>query len=282
MITQEHFKLLAAYNRWANARLYAAALTLSELSYRLHTGVYFGSLHGTLNHLLLTDRLWLKRLTGEGDLPNDLNAILYEDRIELTKARIAEDNRMVEVTGKYDETALRGLHSYRTTSGMPQSQVLADILLHLFNHQTHHRGQAHACLSILTGGEPPPLDLLAFQKRRRNAKPRKINGQQVSGRRPSQFLEGSLRRSKWCSNPGIEITGAIHRLQLPASQKDHAWTQTAAISDPMPDLRWVHRIKHPGCSRVRNGSSVGSEIPRCVESEVSVSSYTDFFVRDRA
>ena len=64
MITQGHFKLLAAYNRWANARLYAAALDLSELSYRLHTGVYFGSLHGTLNHLLLTDRLWLKRLTG--------------------------------------------------------------------------------------------------------------------------------------------------------------------------------------------------------------------------
>ena len=107
MITQEHFKLLAAYNRWANARLYAAALDLSELSHRLHTGVYFDSLPGTLNHLLLTDRLWLKRLTGEGDLPNDLNAILYEDRIELTKARIAEDNRMIEVTGKYDETALR-------------------------------------------------------------------------------------------------------------------------------------------------------------------------------
>ena len=50
----------------------------------------------------------------------------------------------------------------------------------------------------------------------------------------------------------------------------------------MPDLRWVHRIKHPGRSRVRNGLSVGSEIPSCVESEVSVSSYTDFFVRDRA
>ena len=90
--------------------------------------------------------------------------LMIEDRIELTKARIAEDNRMVEVTGKYDEKALRGLHSYRTTSGMPQSQVLADILLHLFNHQTHHRGQAHACLSILTGGEPPSLDLLAFQR----------------------------------------------------------------------------------------------------------------------
>jgi uncharacterized damage-inducible protein DinB len=121
MITQEHFKLLAAYNRWANARLYAAALDLSELSYRLHTSVYFG-LHGTLNHLLLTDRLWLKRLTGEGDLPNDRKAILYEDRIELTKARIAEANRMIEVTRKYDETALRSVHSYRTTAGMPQAR----------------------------------------------------------------------------------------------------------------------------------------------------------------
>ena len=164
MITQEHFKQLATYNQWANARLYAAALDLSELSYRLNTGVYFGSLHGTLNYLLLTDRLWLKRLTGEGDHPNDLSAILYEDRIELTKARLALDNRLIEVIGTYDDTALSGLHSYRTTSGMPQAQVLADILLHLFNHQTHHRGQAHACLSILTGGEPPSLDLLAFQR----------------------------------------------------------------------------------------------------------------------
>jgi uncharacterized damage-inducible protein DinB len=154
----------AAYNRWANSRLYAAALDLSEQAYRLYIGVFFGSLHGTLNHLLLTDRLWLKRLTGEGDHPNRLDTILYEERAELTRARIAEDNRLITVVGKYDDAALTSLHSYKTTSGMPQSQVLSDILLHLFNHQTHHRGQAHACLSILTGGEPPSLDMLVFQR----------------------------------------------------------------------------------------------------------------------
>ncbi|XIA68047.1 DinB family protein [Bradyrhizobium sp. TZ2] len=131
MIAQELFKLLAAYNRWANARLYAIALDLSELSYRLHACVYFGSLHGTKNDPLLTDRLWLKRLISEGDHPNDLNAILYEDRIELTKARIAEDSRLVDSLESADETALRGLRSYTTTSGMPQSQILADDLLHL-------------------------------------------------------------------------------------------------------------------------------------------------------
>jgi uncharacterized damage-inducible protein DinB len=144
-----YFQQLAAYNRWANARLYAAALDLSEQAYRLHIGVFFGGLNGTLNHLLLTDRLWLKRLTGDGDHPNRPDAILYEDRTELTRARIAEDNRLIEVVDRYDEANLADLRSYKTTSGMPQSQVLSDILFHLFNHQTHHRGQAHACLSIL-------------------------------------------------------------------------------------------------------------------------------------
>jgi uncharacterized damage-inducible protein DinB len=163
-MTISRFRQLAAYNRWANARLYAAALDLSDQGYRLHIGVSYGTLHGTLNYLLLTDRLWLKRLTGEGDHPDRLDAILYEDRAELTRARIDEDDRLIAVVDQYDEATLAGLHGYKTTSGMPQSQVLADILLHLFNHQTHHRGQAHACLSILTGGEPPSLDLLVFQR----------------------------------------------------------------------------------------------------------------------
>ena len=160
----DQYKQFAAYNKWANARLYAVALDLSEQSYRLHIGVFFGGLHGTLNHLLLTDRLWLKRLTGEGNHPSRLDTILYEDRTDLARARIVEDERLINVIAKSDEAALRDLHSYKTTSGMPQSQVLGDILMHLFNHQTHHRGQAHACLSILTGNEPPSLDLLAFQR----------------------------------------------------------------------------------------------------------------------
>jgi uncharacterized damage-inducible protein DinB len=100
----------------------------------------------------------------EGDHPNRLDAILYEDRMELARARIAEDERLITVIEKYDEAALRGLHSYKTSTGMPQSQVLGDILMHLFNHQTQYRGQACACLSILTGDEPPSLDLLVFQR----------------------------------------------------------------------------------------------------------------------
>src|ERR1700687_2838707 len=91
---KDKFQQLAAYNRWANARLYAATLDLSDQAYRLHIGVFFGNLHGTLNHLLVTDRLWLKRLTGEGDHPNRLDTLLYEDRYEVTRARIYEDHRL--------------------------------------------------------------------------------------------------------------------------------------------------------------------------------------------
>ncbi len=160
----DHFRQFAAYNHWANRRLYAAAMAMPDEHYRRSTGVFFGSLHGTLNHLLLTDRIWLKRLTGEGDPPNQHNAILYEDRIALARARMAEDARLIDVVGRYSADDLRGTISYQNMSGVPYSQELAQILLHLFNHQTHHRGQAHACCSIATGEEPPSLDMIQFQR----------------------------------------------------------------------------------------------------------------------
>jgi len=160
----DQLRQLAAYNRWANLHLYRAALAMPEEAYRRATGVFFRSLHGTLNHLLLTDRLWLKRLTGEGDPPNKLDAILYEDRRDLARARATEDERLIAVIGGYDEAALAASLDYFTMSGKPQTQRLSDILFHLFNHQTHHRGHAHACCSIVTGQEPPSLDLLLFQR----------------------------------------------------------------------------------------------------------------------
>jgi uncharacterized damage-inducible protein DinB len=159
-----NFRQLADYNHWANCRLYEAALAMSDEQYRRPTGVFFASLHGTLNHLLLTDRVWLKRLTGEGDHPNRLDAILFEDRRELARARMAEDARLKRVIAGYGEDDLAKTLSYQTMAGKPQQQPLQEILLHVFNHQTHHRGQAHACCSIVTGTEPPSLDLILFHR----------------------------------------------------------------------------------------------------------------------
>ena len=160
----ENFQQLADYNRWANLRLYGAALDLPEQQYRQATGVFFGSLHGTLNHLLVTDRIWLKRLTGQGEAPNRLDAILHDNRQDLLRARIAEDARLTDLVRSYTEADLTRAVAYQTMAGKPYTQPLQELLLHLFNHQTHHRGQDHACCSILTGTEPPTLDLLAFQR----------------------------------------------------------------------------------------------------------------------
>lgn len=163
-MTKAIFEQFAAYNRWANARLYAAAAALPDEDYRRPVGVFFNSLNGTLNHLLLADRLWLRRLTGKGEHPDRLDAIIHDDLHELACARSKEDERIVALVTSYNDADLDRVHGYRTTSGQPQEQRIADILQHLFNHQTHHRGQAHACCSILTGKEPPYLDLLAFQR----------------------------------------------------------------------------------------------------------------------
>ena len=160
-----YFQQLAKYNQWANGRMYAAVLELPNEMYRRPTGVFFVSLHGTLNHLLLTDRLWLNTLTGVGEeLPNQLNAILFEDRRELAEARAAEDRRILDLIDGYQDADLTKMIKYANTSGKQFEAPLSDLLMHIFNHQTHHRGQAHSCLSILTGKEPPSLDLLAMQR----------------------------------------------------------------------------------------------------------------------
>lgn len=158
------FPTLAAYNAWANRRVYAAAARLTEEQYRADRGVFFRSLHGTLNHLLATDRIWMRRFTGEGDAPDRLDAILFEELGPLAEARRAEDERIERFVGGLDAAALAGTFTYRrVTTPETFTQPLAPALLHLFNHQTHHRGQAHACLTGLVG-EAPALDLLFFQR----------------------------------------------------------------------------------------------------------------------
>jgi uncharacterized damage-inducible protein DinB len=159
-----HFDSLARYNAWANRRLYEAAADLSDAQYRADRGAFFKSVHGTLNHLLVTDRVWMRRITGEGDAPDRLDAILFDDFSQLRAAREAEDQRIVDHVTSLGEAQLAGVIRYRRVSTPDfHEQELAPALAHLFNHQTHHRGQAHAILTALTG-RAPELDLLAFQR----------------------------------------------------------------------------------------------------------------------
>ncbi|MGE0874991.1 MAG: DinB family protein [Burkholderiales bacterium] len=159
-----HFERMARYNAWANARLYAAARKLPDEAYRRNVGAFFGSLHGTLNHLLVTDRIWMRRITREGDHPAKLDAIMFDDLGALDGARKAEDDRILRYVDGLGEEDIDRRVDYATTSGVRQRNRLGDILVHLFNHQTHHRGQAHAILTVLGVAEPPVLDLLAMYR----------------------------------------------------------------------------------------------------------------------
>jgi uncharacterized damage-inducible protein DinB len=163
---KEHFTLMADYNAWANARVYRMAARLPDADYRRDAGAFFGSLHGTLNHLLVADRIWLRRLTGAGPQPAALNEILFGDLAQLSVARQAEDARIVAYVASLNDAQLEEEWDYRTLNGAPQRQRRRDILAHLFNHQTHHRGQAHAILTQVGVREPEPLDLLILQRER--------------------------------------------------------------------------------------------------------------------
>jgi uncharacterized damage-inducible protein DinB len=159
------FTMLADYNAWANERLFAAAAKVSDRDYRADHGAFFGSLHGTLNHLLTGDLIWLHRLTGEGTEPRELEAILHDDLASLHAARRHEDSRLIRYVASLGDSDLAtGVVTYRSTrSPMDIEQQLAPLLMHVFNHQTHHRGQAHGLLTAIAG-EAPSLDLLMYQR----------------------------------------------------------------------------------------------------------------------
>lgn len=161
---KQHFRMFAAYNSWANARIYEAAAELGDEDLNRDTGAFFRSMVGTLNHILVADRVWMKRFTGEGDAPPTLDTVLFADFGKLRAAREAEDRRILAWIDRLTDKSIAGRFTYMTVTDMRTvSQRLAPALDHLFNHQTHHRGQAHMILTVL--GKPSiPLDLIYFQR----------------------------------------------------------------------------------------------------------------------
>ncbi|MHB8885719.1 MAG: DinB family protein [Methylovirgula sp.] len=159
-----HWQMFAGYNAWANVQIYESAAKLSYVDYRADHGAFFKSVHGTLNHLLVTDRIWMRRFTGTGTAPQRLDAILCESLAELRAARDDEDRRIIAYVDGLDEAQLSGRFRYRRVSTPDEiEQELAPALAHWFNHQTHHRGQIHSLLTRLTGAAPE-LDLLDYQR----------------------------------------------------------------------------------------------------------------------
>jgi uncharacterized damage-inducible protein DinB len=161
----EHLRRMARYNAWANGRLYEACAQLAEAEYRKPRQAFFGSIHGTLNHLLVTDRIWLARIEGNASPKLRLDDQPCGSLAELREARAVEDPRMVRLVDGYAEDDLPKAVRYRLISRPEDTATPLHICwLHLFNHQTHHRGQVHDQLSQTTVA-PPPLDLIYHLRR---------------------------------------------------------------------------------------------------------------------
>ena len=139
-LMKSRYLMFAGYNAWCNERLYDAAAKLSDADYRADRGAFFKSLHGTLNHLLVGDRIWMQRFTGQGEVPKSLDAILYDDFAALRAARRAEDARI----SRYIE----GLERRRSQPHDPLS--------HLRQSADHRAGAGARARSFLQSPDPPP------------------------------------------------------------------------------------------------------------------------------
>jgi uncharacterized damage-inducible protein DinB len=167
-MSPEHARVMARYNRWMNEKLYAVAATLSDEERKLERGAFFGSIHRTFNHLLLADRVWLGRFTGtalaEGELgPGGIRALdqeLYADFDELRRERAKTDDELDAFVAGLTEASLAGSLRF-VRRGAVNELPLWHALAHLFNHQTHHRGQITTLLSQ-AGRDPGVTDLVAM------------------------------------------------------------------------------------------------------------------------
>lgn len=158
----QNYQMLAEYNAWANRLIYAAVADLSEDELHRDTGAFFGSVFATLSHILTADRIWLNRFTGEGPKPKTLDERPYQHLADLRATRSEDDARLIHYTQGLTAIQLDGDFSYTpVTSSERVTQKLWPALTHIFNHQTHHRGQVHAGLTSL--GKPSlALDLIYF------------------------------------------------------------------------------------------------------------------------
>ena len=162
MITPEYVRLMAAYTRWQNGSIYAAADSLTDGARRQERGAFFGSIHATLNHLLWGDQLWMHRLAGtpapsSPDIPGSVRQF---DHWETLKAeRLRTDESMLSWSKRVTADDLAGTFSW--FSGAIQAEVVRPrqaLVIQLFNHGTHHRGQVHAMLTA-AGAAPDDTDV---------------------------------------------------------------------------------------------------------------------------
>jgi uncharacterized damage-inducible protein DinB len=161
MIDGAYVQRMSRYNRWQNENLYGVADRLTDEERRRERDAFFGSVHKTLSHLLWADLLWMSRFTDAprppGGIPESVS--LYADWHELKHERAGFDRTIMDWAEAIDPAWLAADHTFY--SGAAKRELIMPrwlLVTHMFNHQTHHRGQVH-CLLTQAGGKPHDTDL---------------------------------------------------------------------------------------------------------------------------
>lgn len=174
----DNYRLLARYNQWFNQRLYDACEQLVDEERKRARGAFFGSIHHTLNHVVVGDQVWLKRLRqcawdhghGSGalndsvlDLPDDfsLDMMLYPLWADLRAKRLQLDVALQAWLGDLPDAFLNLNMRYANSRGVPREHPAWQAMTHFFNHQTHHRGQVTTLL-MQAGVDVGVTDLIAL------------------------------------------------------------------------------------------------------------------------
>jgi uncharacterized damage-inducible protein DinB len=167
MINRPYLQTMARYNSWMNSKIYVAAATLTNEQRTRNVKAFFKSLNGTLNHLIIADSNWIRRFSLGVQLPvpaeqiTALNQILTNDFGQLLEWRRMLDDIIEAMTKALSQEAMDSELVYTRMNGIETRTSYAMALMHFFNHQTHHRGQASTILTQL-GVDVGETDLLAM------------------------------------------------------------------------------------------------------------------------
>lgn len=161
MLQRDYFATLGRYHVWADRRLLDSLNAIGDADYHADRGLFFRSIHRTLNHLLLVDLLWHGRLTGKPFAVSGLDQELVKERGRLGEELLRQAEVLGNLVVGLDEVRIGAVNAYLDTEGQRREYPLALQLAHVFNHATHHRGQITAVITRL-GHESPVLDLPYF------------------------------------------------------------------------------------------------------------------------
>jgi uncharacterized damage-inducible protein DinB len=165
MISADFAHSFAQYNKWQNSVVIEAADQLSEHQRQKNMGAFFGSIQGTLSHILWGDDAWLNRLTQTPFKPTpiDESGSLWTDWEAYKLARKSLDERIVKWAISLEDSFFKNELTYVNSKGVQVTKPIDLIVAHIFNHQTHHRGQVH-CLLTQFGVKTKDTDFLIFRE----------------------------------------------------------------------------------------------------------------------